>query len=65
MAAPARLDQLDRLADRGVVRGRVGEEQLVEAESQRGEDRRVEAAQRAVDEAASAASMVPRRCTAP
>ena len=36
------LDQLDRLVDRGVVGRAVGEEQLVEAEPQRRQHRRVE-----------------------
>ena len=38
------LDQLDRLVDGGVVGRAVGEEQLVEAEPQRGQHRRVEQA---------------------
>ena len=47
---PGPLDQLDRLVDRGVVGRAVGEEELVEAEAQAGQHRRVELAQRAVDE---------------
>ena len=53
MGGAGRLDQLDRLVDRGVVGGRVGEQQLVEAEAQRGEHRRIEqprsSARRAAD----------------
>ena len=44
------LDQLDRLVDRGVVGRGVGEEQLVEAEPQRGQHRRVEQSRRALGE---------------
>ena len=59
------LDQLDRLVDGGVVGGAVGEEQLVEAEPQGGEDRRVEQPGRAVGEPFDRGVAVPRRCTAP
>ena len=45
------LDQLDRLVDGGVVGGAVGEEQLVEAEAQGGEHRRVEQPGRAAGQA--------------
>ena len=45
------LDQLDRLVDGGVVGGPVGEEQLVEAEPQAGEHRRVEQPGRTLREA--------------
>ena len=44
------LDQLDRLVDGGVVGRAVGEEQLVEAEAQGGEHRRVEQPRRALGE---------------
>ena len=47
---PRPLDQLDRLIDRGVVGGSVGEEQLVDAEAQPGQHRRVDLTQRPVDE---------------
>ena len=43
MGGPGALDQLDGLVDRGVVGRRVGEQELVEAEAQGGQDRRVEA----------------------
>ena len=51
MGGAGALDQLDGLVDRGVVGRRVGEQQLVEAEPQRGQDRRVEQADRALGEA--------------
>ena len=51
MGGAGPLDQLDRLVDRGVVGGRVGEEQLVEAEPQRRQHRRVEQPRRALGEA--------------
>ena len=47
MRCAGALDQLDRLVDGGVVGGAVGEEQLVEAEPQRGQHRRVEQPRRA------------------
>ena len=51
MGGAGPLDQLDRLVDGGVVGGAVGEEQLVEAEAQGGQDRRVEQPGRALGEA--------------
>ena len=50
MRGAGRLDQLDRLVDGGVIGGAVGEEQLVEAEPQGGEHRRVEQPGRAPGE---------------
>ncbi len=50
VSGAGRLDQLDRLVDRGVVGGRVGEEQLVEAEAQRRQHGRVEQSGRAARE---------------
>ena len=50
MGGAGPLDQLDRLVDGGVVGGAVGEEQLVEAEAQRRQHRRVEQPGRAAGE---------------
>ena len=50
MGGAGRLDQLDRLVDGGVVGGGVGEEQLVEAEPQGRQHRRVEQPGRAAGE---------------
>ena len=50
MGSTGPLDQLDRLVDRGVIGRSVGEEQLVDAQPQAGQDGRVELAQWAVDE---------------
>ena len=50
MGGAGALDQLDRLVDGGVVGGGVGEEQLVEAEPQRRQHRRVEQPGRAPGE---------------
>ena len=51
MGGAGALDQLDRLVDRRVVGRAVGEEQLVEAEAQGGDHRRVEQPRRAFGEA--------------
>ena len=58
-AGAGALDQLDRLVDRGVVRRRVGEEQLVEAEPQ---GRRARAGRAAAARAPRAARSPRRRC---
>ena len=50
VSRPGFLDQLDRLVDGGVIGRAVGEEQLVEAQAQSGDHRRIEHPRRAFGE---------------